>query len=648
MNTQPTLNSGTLKVGGLINNIPQFRPSTPSPTPSVTQPQVTVPQTNQGELDKDAVNLSKAIRQVETGNQVKPGATGELPSRYQFMPDTWKGYAKEVLGDENAPMTLENENKVAYTKIKKWKDEGLNPGQIASMWNSGSPDNYNNDHRGYNNGVYYDTPAYAKKVYTEYQKLKEQSQNEFNPTPFSNPSEDTRIQSGEQTSESSINTQPESKDTLGSQIGERFNDLKQTWKDTVEGKINPLETGLQTVGSAAGVLGDVINKGIELIPGVKAIEGLIGKGAQSFFNTDAGKAVAYSLSEFQQKNPELSKDLGAGFNIITAFPILKGISSVGSLALDSASGALKNSAKNVIAKDLVGVAGGTQKGLKALRGIKGDLDILINNKAIPELVNEGGVTRYATENAYNTISSKMSGLEDDLVSKLMATSNGAINTQIPLETLRQDALNTVKSKFRGYPNFNQALAEVNKTFDSYTASMGDFVPLEDLQKMKINIGQGINFASPKVEQDVTNHIRRTLMKSVEDYAGKVGIDVKPVNLELQNLYKAQDFLNAIKDKRVINKGLGHNIVKGASTAAGAGIGSLFGGVGSVPGAAIGYSAAGSVEKALGGLSQRALSRQILKRSGNAVLNTSSKNVPSKIGGLLGSALTQKLNQSKLK
>lgn len=122
-------------------------------------------------LDQDAKNLAEAIRQVETGNRPVKGASGELASRYQFMPGTWRAEAKRILGDENAPLTLENENRVAYTRIKEWKDKGFSPAQIASMWNSGKPDW--EGRVGVNKaGVKYDVPAYVAKVGSEYEKLK--------------------------------------------------------------------------------------------------------------------------------------------------------------------------------------------------------------------------------------------------------------------------------------------------------------------------------------------------------------------------------------------------------------------------------------------------------------------------------------------
>lgn len=125
-------------------------------------------------LDPQAVALAKAIRQTETGNKPVAGASGEQ-GRYQFLPGTWSAGAAQYLGDANAPQTLENENKVAYSKIKHWKDQGYKPDQIASLWNSGSPE-YQGKVGVNKMGVKYDTPAYVQKVYGNYQKFKPQEQ----------------------------------------------------------------------------------------------------------------------------------------------------------------------------------------------------------------------------------------------------------------------------------------------------------------------------------------------------------------------------------------------------------------------------------------------------------------------------------------
>lgn len=126
-------------------------------------------------LDPQVLNLAKAIRRTETGSSSDPynqkGASGEFGA-YQFMPKTYKNLAKQHLGDENAQPTIENQNKIAYSEIKRLKDSGYNPAQIASYWNSGNPDTYKTGGVGVNkHGVKYDVPAYVSKVSQNYKDL---------------------------------------------------------------------------------------------------------------------------------------------------------------------------------------------------------------------------------------------------------------------------------------------------------------------------------------------------------------------------------------------------------------------------------------------------------------------------------------------
>lgn len=127
------------------------------------------------QLDTDAVNLAKAIRQTESGgNFTAKGKSGEYGA-YQFTEPTWNNYAsKHGVNVRLTDATPEQQNEVAYKQIKEWKDQGYNPGQIASMWNSGKPDAYLDEtYRGVNkHGVQYDVPAYAKSVAEAYQKIK--------------------------------------------------------------------------------------------------------------------------------------------------------------------------------------------------------------------------------------------------------------------------------------------------------------------------------------------------------------------------------------------------------------------------------------------------------------------------------------------
>lgn len=129
-------------------------------------------------LEPDVVAMAKSIRQHETGNKQKTGATGETKSKYQFLPSTWKTAAQKYLGDANAPITGINEDKVAYAQIKEWKDKGYKPSQIAAAWNAGEGSLQGDKWKsmvGVNQeyGVKYDVPAYVNSVLANYQKEKE-------------------------------------------------------------------------------------------------------------------------------------------------------------------------------------------------------------------------------------------------------------------------------------------------------------------------------------------------------------------------------------------------------------------------------------------------------------------------------------------
>lgn len=124
-----------------------------------------------------AYAIAKGIAYQENGGKLgapRAGKTGELKSIYQFTPGTWKIYAKEALGDPNAPLTADNETKVVVHKVQKWLDKGYNVKQMASMWNAGEddPDAYTgkfsngNSSVGVNQkyGVPFNVPKYADGV----------------------------------------------------------------------------------------------------------------------------------------------------------------------------------------------------------------------------------------------------------------------------------------------------------------------------------------------------------------------------------------------------------------------------------------------------------------------------------------------------
>lgn len=122
------------------------------------------------EKEKLVNSIVKGFAYAENGgkpdiNNPSAGKSGELKSIFQFTAPTWKADAKEVFGNENAPLTPDNETYVMQHKVSKWIDEGKNVDEMASIHNSGQPNAYKENHRGVNKfGVKYDTPAYAQKV----------------------------------------------------------------------------------------------------------------------------------------------------------------------------------------------------------------------------------------------------------------------------------------------------------------------------------------------------------------------------------------------------------------------------------------------------------------------------------------------------
>lgn len=109
----------------------------------------------------NAQQIASAIKSVESGgNYNAKGGSGESGA-YQFMPTTWKAWAGEFLGNSSAPMTQQNQDKVALAKINQWLQQGYNAEQIALLWNSGTT----TPKKGVNkSGVAYDSGAYAQKV----------------------------------------------------------------------------------------------------------------------------------------------------------------------------------------------------------------------------------------------------------------------------------------------------------------------------------------------------------------------------------------------------------------------------------------------------------------------------------------------------
>lgn len=108
-----------------------------------------------------ASNITNAIKTVESGgNYSARGKSGEFGA-YQFMPNTWKQWAGEFLGNPNAQPTKQNQDFVAQAKVNQLLSQGYTPEQVALIWNAGQPVRRSGINKF---GVKYDSGAYADKV----------------------------------------------------------------------------------------------------------------------------------------------------------------------------------------------------------------------------------------------------------------------------------------------------------------------------------------------------------------------------------------------------------------------------------------------------------------------------------------------------
>lgn len=154
-------------------------------------------------LDAGAVNLARSIRHQEGGdynnysgdNGTSAGAyqwnnsvngksvplkKGQIPSNFQLD--------ASAAGLNPNDFSPHNQDMVAYSKIKKLKDEGNNVLDIAAIWNGGDKNRQNPNYvtpsglPSQKIGAY-DVPTYAKEVNQYYQNLKSETSESSSPQP---------------------------------------------------------------------------------------------------------------------------------------------------------------------------------------------------------------------------------------------------------------------------------------------------------------------------------------------------------------------------------------------------------------------------------------------------------------------------------
>jgi hypothetical protein len=557
------------------------------------------PGTNsQSTIDPTALALSRAIRSVESnGDYNAVGDNGQSHGAYQFNNDNFKNWATEQGLDPN-DMSEQNQDHVAYNRIEGLLKQGVPPSQVAAIWNGAK----------YENGQYQAiNPEYVDKVKNAYQQQSGgqggQSGSQLAPGV---PALQLNSDNGSQ-SPSNESSQPQ-EPSLGSELIGRTNDASTAISNTMSGKINPLSGLIQVGGAAAGGLGDILNKGLELIPGVKQVEGLIGQGVGALAQTPVGQSVASSIKSFSAAHPELSADIGAGFNIATAIPIFDGLAAVKDVAMDGVAKALQSTAEKGFINDTADIITktATKTGPAFLEKNPTVLRDMVDRRLIPSIGSNGTLqTGDAVAKSWSTIT--------DANSQVKAALQGAKYTSVG-----EDATPILDKALSSYPNSEftptdildnaKELTPQNsalwKKFEAGQASMADVNTLRsDLDQAVKSVYA--NTAQAPIKKDMGAQLASAMREFVQTNAP----ETQQAFQEMTKQFNIQKALKLIQGKSP-QIGIGDNIVKDMATAGGEMAGNATG----IPFAgAYGGNQAGSyvVRKFGGG----ALQRGILARTG---------------------------------
>lgn len=559
------------------------------------------------QLDEQALNLAKAIRRAETGSSTDPynarGASGESGA-YQFMPDTWRQWAQQYLGDMNAQMSVENQNRVAYSRIKELKDQGMNPAQIASAWNSGDPDKYKQNWRGTNSqGVQYDTPGYVQKVSQYYNELKTGGTPPlYSGTQPSTPNPLAQTQSGhtvptlEQTKQSLDSKQgspqdlvysPEQRATWtprpGVAIGDAVNTIRQGMKDTAEhtqtfsqGLGELLTPGDKSLGlgkmltglvRATGELGTAalttaVDTPLRMIPGYdKATEFIGEKVVQPAMDTTGA-------TQYLQENPEVAKNVEAAAGNLAFLPV------AGS-AFKQATGGLVNRLQN---KPLTSEASLRQQSAAELKdALTPSMQKKVNemDKRRPGLMEKmlervtpalrtdtSGRLTIDTKEASRTLRSESKRLTDEIDSQIDALDSKILDRAAgpgyTLQNVQARAFAEMLEAYKDSPDLRKAIGHLDDLMEGYRFGKGENLTIRDMQNMKKELWRDLEKKFQRgnphdLSDDVRKHFGTALMKDLESLLKDEGFDIAKLNEELGELADMQKILKELDERRSFNR-----------------------------------------------------------------------------------------------
>lgn len=570
-------------------------------------------------IDRDALNLTRAIGLQEGGGKIDYNAVGDAGTSkgaYQWQPGNFESAARDAGLDPN-DFSPENQDKVAYARVKSRKDAGLQPWEIAAEWNSGSKDNWK-DHSGDTtiNGqtIHYDTPAYVSNVKNYYTKLAGGTS--------TNPAADI--------AGTNIQTPPttlEAPGILSQSINQFGKGYGQISKGVDEGNLGDIGKGVlnEAAGGIRAVFSPVewATKMVAKIPGISNVVGGVEKGINYVADKISNNP---QLQDFMVKHPDADEVAG---NLITIGATLVGgkespeirdslnpITEKVSDVVKPIKEKLQQKAVNSTIEDWNRIGGDyvkTDKLLSKEEALKSNPNSPESVQDTPTFLSNLGISPKALirDNKFDTsiVADKLSGdaikpFEDVLTEQLKVAqqsqppvSVGEIHSQIIKN------INDIKNITEG--DRETMIAASTREMRLLNKKYPDGIPLDKLNEVKGNYWRATKFdVSNPLRSQVNYNIGSTMKDVIEQKSGDA--NVAELNGLLGNYYKSAKFLRGLDGK--IPKLTGkqkivRGVVKGAAVLGGE---KLFGIGGGVGGFLLSKSIAQMLESSSGGLQTRIL------------------------------------------
>lgn len=600
-------------------------------------------------IDPTIKALTSAIGQAETGQggtqaYTKRGASGEY-GRYQFMPDTWKAYASEA--GVTTPLeqaSVEDQNKVAYTKIAKWKSEGYNPAQIASMWNAGpgKPNAYKEGWKGVNaKGVAYDTPAYAQKVSQYYLQQKQGIPEAPMQGPVQPQQEGGGIGDVLKSMVSAPVTMLARPFQAGAELLGASAESVNKWSDKLSGGLiapvpqnlrdvkKDIGRGIQTAafgmgpvsGGAAFGAGYSLEEGNDLMSAQTAFSTVLGAGAGKVLDlvgkpllNGAGRVVgvitpqvlknvagkgAQAITQFMAQHEILPKAVSTGINK-GAEMLERGVNApfrVGGNIVKAPF--VQNDTKVIAAREkalqdleekyaqLRANAVRDPKGTAASRGRVARSNVLTEDG----MINEDGVIIGAAR-ASEAYEADAIGQGNKVVRQLLEREGVALD----LNTVQREMERVMRETFDG-AELTKALKQVQREIDGLRIKRPNGrISLAELHDNKISSRpKGKDYDDP-TKAKLKKAISRTYKETIEKNSKE---NIREINAELQKFYDDAEYIANLQGKRIDSGKLGKAVARVGGALSGAVIGGALGGL---PGVAAGSYVGGVVSSKLAGRS----------------------------------------------